>query len=209
MTLETELRAHVEQVLSGPGAEQALHDRIEAFAAEGGTRLGPNDKDGLTEFCTGYVRAVVDLLVACDGAAARAGALPFAGPVLQTAAGYFLHPVDFIPDDSGVFGLLDDAYLACRFVARISGMVAAARGVPLLDTSLDQRSPVVRLLIGEPLAMRLDAEVERTLAQVAAQLQMAQATPWQVSPSAWNRWVQGQNAVNAEAEILAIAGGSF
>jgi hypothetical protein len=152
---------------------------------------------------------VVDLLLACDSAAVRAGAIQFAGPLLQTAAGYFLQDRDYIPDDEGTWGLLDDAYLACRFVARISEIFAAAHGIPLLDTSLDQRSPTIRVLIGEPLATRLDSDIEATIAQVAAQLQLAQMKQWQPQQGGWNEWGRQQNVINAEAEIMRLASGAF
>lgn len=207
--LADQVKAHVESVLAGPAAARHLHERIEAFAAETGTQLGPNDTAGLTELCQGYVRAVVDLLVACDHAATQAGALPFAGPILQTAAGYFLQPRDFIPDQKGIYGLLDDAYLACRFVTRISQAYAAERGHPLIDTSLDQHSPVIRVLIGEPLASQLDGEIERTIQQVVAGLQFAQMQPWQLQQAGWRSWAQRENVINAEAEISRIASSSY
>jgi len=207
--LAAQLKSHVETVLAQPQADKQLHQRIEEFAAAGGTRLGPNDKEGLGAFCRGYIRAVVDLLLACDVAATQAGALQFAGPLLQTAAGYFLQERDYIPDSEGSWGLLDDAYLACRFVARISQIVAAARGIPLLDTALDQRSPTIRVLLGEPLASRLDSDVEETIAQVTTQLQLAQMQQWQLQQGGWNAWAVQQNVINTEAEIMRIASGGF
>lgn len=207
--LGTQLMTHVEGILAKPQAKRHVHERIEEFAVEGGTKLGPNDKDELTAFCEGYVRAVVDLLRNCDVAATQAGALQFAGPILQTAAGYFLQHRDYIPDDKGVYGLLDDAYLACRFVTRISQLFEAERGVPLLDTSLDEHSPTIRVLIGEPLATQLDYDVEHTIAQGVAQLQFAQMHPWHVQRGSWNDWVHRENVTNTEAEIMRIASGGF
>ena len=207
--LAAQLESHVETVLAQPHANQQLHERIEAFAAAGGTTLGPDDKDGLAALCEGYIRAVVDLLLACDVAATNAGAIQFAGPLLQTAAGYFLEDRDYIPDANGTWGLLDDAYLACRFVARISELFAAARGIPLLDTSLDERSPVIRVLLGKPLASRLDADIEQTIAEVTGRLQLAQMQQWQLPGGGWNEWANQQNVINTEAEIMRIASGGF
>jgi hypothetical protein len=51
--LAAQLKSHVETVLAQPMAHQRLHERIEAFAAEGGTTLGPNDNEGLSAFCKG------------------------------------------------------------------------------------------------------------------------------------------------------------
>ena len=204
------LASHVEQTLDAPDARAALDARLEAFAAEGGAALGPGDKRGMADLAEAYVRSTVDLLVACDQAAGAAGIAAFAAPVLQTAINYFLSPADHIPDNNGLYGLMDDAYLACRFCARMSEMVRQQRGFALFDTSLDAHSPVIRVLIGEPLASRLDRDIETTLAAVLAQVQMAQLQPIQANPRAgWNDWMRRENEIAVETEIMAIAGGSF
>lgn len=155
------------------------------------------------------MRATVDLLLACDAAATAVGAGQFAAPILQTAAGYFLQPQDYIPDQQGPYGLLDDAYLACRFVAGVSQAYAAATGTPLLDMSLDARSSTVRAVIGEPLASQLDRDVQQTLHAAAAQVRLAQMQPWPVQRTGWSDWAHAENAVNAEAEIASITSGWF
>jgi uncharacterized membrane protein YkvA (DUF1232 family) len=203
-----QIRAHVETTLAESGARRHIYQRIDEFAGGGGTTLGPDDRENLSAFCEGYIRNVVDLLIVCDAAATRTGASQFASPILQIAAGYFLNPHDYIPDGMGVLGLLDDAYLACRFVSRVSEIFAAERGFALLDTSLDRHSPTVRVLIGEPLATRLDTDIEHTIAHVAEQLRFAQIQQWIVQPS-WNAWAQRENVVNTEAQIMSIASGNF
>jgi hypothetical protein len=204
MTLAMQLQNHVEGVLAQPRARRNLRERIDAFAAEQGMTLAPGDADGLSQLSEDYVRAVVDLLIACDVASTRAGAAEFAAPILRYAAGYFLQEQDLIPEEKGLYGLLDDAYLACRFVARISETFQAANGVPLLDVSLDQKSPIIRLLIGEPIASALDTDVEQKLALVIQQIQFSRMSPWPVQV---REWAQRENAVNVEAQISSIVTG--
>lgn len=204
MALALQLQNHVESVLAQPGARDALRARIGAFAAERGMALGPDDTDGLAQLSEDYVRAVVDLLIACDVASTRAGALPFAGPILQYAAAYFLEEQDLIPETKGLYGLLDDAYLACRFVAGISAAFQAVHGVALLDVSLDRKSPIIRVLLGEPVAGLLDADVEAKTAAVVQRIQFAAMAPWPVQVA---EWAQRENAVNVEAQISSIVTG--
>lgn len=199
---------HIDAVLAAPDARRALDARLEAFAEENDITLGPTDREGMAELAEGYVRAVADLLLACDAAATAAGVQAFTAPVVLTAAEYFLRPQDWIPDPNGLYGLLDDAYLACRFVARMSQLVAAERGVPLVDTTLDAHSATIRVLIGEPLAARLDAEVEATLGAVLGQLQLSRMQPLS-APGAWSQWAHRENVINTEAQILAIASGGY
>lgn len=206
--LGKEIVEHIDSTLSAPTAGEAFGARLEQFAAGNSSKLESSDKAAMMSLAEDYVRSVGNLLIECDRTAITAGIQRFTAPILQTAANYFLNPNDYIPDEKGLYGLLDDAYLACRFVARISQLVTAERGFPLLDTSLDQHSAIIRILIGEPLASRLDQDVESTLQAVLSQIQMEQLQQLQLQQN-WNKWAHKQNVINTEAEIMAIASGSF
>jgi uncharacterized membrane protein YkvA (DUF1232 family) len=201
---------HIDTLLSRPTANDALQARLEQFADDHSITLGPNDKAAMTELAEGYVRTVANLLIECDIAATASGIQRFTAPIIQTAAGYFLNPRDFIPDKEGLYGLLDDAYLACRFIVRISEIVAAERGFPLIDTAVDQHSPTIRVLIGEPLGTQLNNEVEGVIHRVLSQLQMEQMQALQFRNN-WNQnqWAHRQNVINTEAQIMSIASGNF
>jgi len=199
---------HIDTLLSSSTANDALEARLEQFADDHSITLGPNDKAAITELAEGYVRAVANLLIECDMAATAAGIQRFASPIIQTAAEYFLSPKDYIPDDEGLYGLLDDAYLACRFIIRISEIIAAERGFPLIDTSLDRHSPTIRVLIGEPLATRLDNDVEGVIQTVLSQIQLEQIQALQFSNN-WNQWAHQENVINTEAQIMSIASGNY
>jgi hypothetical protein len=199
---------HIDTLLSSSTATDALEARLEQFADDHSITLGPNDKAAMTELAEGYVRAVANLLIECDVAAAAAGIQRFTSPIIETAAEYFLNPKDYIPDDEGLYGLLDDAYLACRFIVRISEIIAAERGFPLIDTSLDRHSPTIRVLIGEPLGTQLNNEVEGIIQTVLSQIQMEQIQALQFSHN-WNQWAHQENVINTEAQIMSIASGNF
>jgi len=195
---------HIDTILSNSNATEALEARIDQFAKERTFTLGPNDKAGMTQLSEDYVRAVANLLIECDVAATAAGIQRFTSPIIQIAASYFLSPKDYIPDDKGLYGLLDDAYLACRFIARISEIVAAERGFALIDTSLDTHSPAIRVLIGEPVATQLDQDIENVIQTVLSQIQMEQLQALQFQNN-WNQWAHRENVINAEAQIMSIA----
>jgi len=199
---------HIDTILSSATANDALEARLEQFADDHSITLGPNDKAAMAELAEGYIRAVANLLIECDIAATAAGIQRFASPIIQTAAEYFLSPKDYIPDDQGLYGLLDDAYLACRFIVRISEIIAAEQGVALIDTSLDRHSPTIRVLIGEPLATRLDNDVESVIQTVLSQIQMEQIQALQLRNN-WNQWAHQGNVINTEAQIMSIASGNY
>ena len=199
---------HIDTLLSSSTANDALEARLEEFADDHSITLGPNDKAAMTELAEGYVRAVANLLIECDIAAAASGIQRFTSPIIQTAAGYFLNPKDYIPDNEGLYGLLDDACLACRFIVRISEIIAAERGFPLIETSIDQHSPTIRVLIGEPLGAQLNNEVEGVIQSVLSQLQMEHIQALHLRNN-WNQWAHQENVINTEAQIMSIASGNF
>lgn len=199
---------HIDTLLSTSTANDAFEARLEQFADDNSITLEPNDKAAMTELAEGYVRAVANLLIECDMAAAAAGIQRFTSPIIQTAAEYFLNPKDYIPDDEGLYGLLDDAYLACRFIVRISEIIAAERGFPLIDTSLDRFSPTIRVLIGEPLGTQLDHDVEGVIQTVLSQIQIEQIQALQFRNN-WNQWAHQENVINTEAQIMSIASGNY
>ena len=205
------ITAHIDSILSGKNSLNKFRKRVEEFARDNSVSLGPNDKEGMAQLAESYVRSVADLLSECEKQSAAMGLQRFTLPILQRAVAYFLNPVDYIPDDKGLYGLLDDAYLACRFVTRISNLVQLQNGYPLLDTSLDERSPAIRVLLGEPLATQLDQEIESTLNAVIVQIQIEQIQNIQLSDQYYSRseWAHTQNVINTEAEILSIASGEF
>jgi uncharacterized membrane protein YkvA (DUF1232 family) len=199
---------HIDTILSRPNAHDALEARLDQFAEDHSITFGPNDKAAMTELAEGYVRAVANLLIECDIAATASGIQRFTAPIIQIAAGYFLNPRDFIPDKEGLYGLLDDAYLACRFIVRISEIVSAERGFPLIETAVDQHSSTIRVLLGEPLGTQLNNEVEGVIHSVLSQLHMEQMQALQFRNN-WNQWAHRQNVINTEAQIMSIASGNF
>jgi uncharacterized membrane protein YkvA (DUF1232 family) len=204
------IQNHVQMVLAQADSKDIFEQRLEQLAGEDPDSLTKKSRKNIRKLAKNYVESTVWLLAEVDGITTQLGLQSSAGPVLQTAAAYFLSPDDMIPDQQGLYGLLDDAYLAVRFMARLSEVYAAQSGVPLFDVSLDSKSPTIRQLIGEPLATQLDSAVEQGVTQALSQAALAQLTPYQYrSPAHWNQWMHHQNQVAVEAEISAIAGGAF
>ena len=74
-------------------------------------------------------------------------------PLLNHAEGYFVQPVDLIPEmTQGLAGLLDDSYLVLRILQNLD------RGPDrFLDWDLGHPLEFLRRLVGEEVASKLDA----------------------------------------------------
>jgi hypothetical protein len=205
----SQVQAHVDNVLGAPDAKLAIGERVQALFQTHPPEEVARLTGEISDHAENYFRGTVWILGQCDQAAAAAGLTHSVGPVLLQSANYFLNPADYLPDQYGLLGLLDDAYLCCRFMAELNALYRAENGVDLLDLSLDQAcSPTVRNLIGPPIDAQLDMAVQQGIQQVLQLVQLSQMQPIRYqSPAHWNEWVDGENAVNVEAEISSITTG--
>jgi uncharacterized membrane protein YkvA (DUF1232 family) len=147
-----------------PDWVEAAHARW-SKAARYATGLAEMTKfsDVILPFIQAYVEGTPDLLDAAFDAATAAGAGPAMQPIFDAALKYWQDPVDLVPDDLGMLGLLDDAYLSLRLLESVSAVQRAKTGRPLLSIDLEEINHRARQLLGEPTAARLDELVEETL----------------------------------------------
>lgn len=83
-------------------------------------------------------------------------------PLLDHAANYFIQPMDLIPEMThGLAGLLDDTYLVLRILRSLEDGPK-----PLVEWDLEEPMQVMRHLIGEDVARRLDLIAERVMEEV-------------------------------------------
>jgi len=207
------LRQQIATVLSLPHSRQVFDARLQQIAGAQSQVLSQIAMDEIAGVAEQYVTETVDLLEACDFASNQASVAYLVSPMLNAAAQYFLNPQDFIPDNAGLYGLLDDAYLARTLIAQISDLYRQNAGVPLLPIDLHRDNQVIRSIIGEPVASQLDLAVASTLQAVIIQQNMAslyaQGSPLDIQggsqtggPGSWGGCVEDELArLGAECGI--------
>ena len=168
-----ELSAYVEDCLSREGATDHFMRRLAEMASAPGHSPSERDTECLSVLAVDYLRAVVGMLQECESAAERTGARGFADPLLKIAVRYFFEPDDLIPDAMGLYGLIDDAYLAHKFILGLSKLVESEKGFPLLPMASGDSILVIRGIIGDEIAGKLDAKVEANIRSVTVRNQMA------------------------------------
>jgi uncharacterized membrane protein YkvA (DUF1232 family) len=162
---------------------RTLGSLIQQFSQLRGIRPSPEQIASTVAFVEDYVRHAPALLELLAAAARRTGAAQEVAPVLDAAEQYFFAPLDLIPDQLGLVGLMDDAYLAHSLIHAASDRYRQRTGVPLLSlpAGLAQANQVIRALIGEPIASQLDLAVVGVLGMPAIQQALAQL-PLMASP---------------------------
>jgi len=137
--------------------------------ARTGTRMSADEQEQCLNFVKAYITETPDIMDAVYAAAEKAGALAPMRPIFDAAFRYWEERNDFIPDNLGLIGYADDAYLTRKFMATISKLHASRAGQPLLPVDLTPPNLVMRALIGEPIASRLDAHVAPAIANLIVQ----------------------------------------
>ena len=90
----------------------------------------------LTRFVAAYIDEVPDLLDAANEVAREAGIESQIKPVLKIAEQYFLQPPNIMAGHVGLDSLLDEAYLAHRFVEEVNDLYIKHFGQPLIPLDM-------------------------------------------------------------------------
>ena len=160
-------------------------------------QLPETDANGvLTRFVATYIDEVPDLLDAANEVAKEAGIESQIKPVLKIAEQYFLQPPAIMAGHIGLDSLLDEAYLAHRFVEEVNDLYIKHLGQPLIPLDMTVANLIAHQLIGEDFANQLDAAVHHAvdmmLNEESFALESVEAYRERLtSPetgAAWKRW---------------------
>ena len=141
------------------------------LAKANGRRVTELQVQKVINFLGEYIQHAPALMERVENAATNAGTLGDVKPILDATEDYFLAPDDTIPDNLGLVGLVDDAYLTHSLMQAISDLYKARSGESLMPLEAHEDNAFVRRLIGEPFASMLDDRVSATLE--SAQMQRA------------------------------------
>ncbi|MBI1299936.1 DUF1232 domain-containing protein [bacterium] len=168
------VRQQTAAVRAQPGSAYYLRQRLNAFLHEQGQESLPDTEvDQLIQILEEYIDYTPTLLEQCTTIAQLSGVGSTAAPFLQQAAHYFLEPNDLIPDHYGLYGLLDDAYLANSYLMDLSLRYKRLIGISLLPVDLCNTNQIVRAVIGEQVAAQLD-QIWQETARIATAHSMQQ-----------------------------------
>lgn len=128
-----------------------LHDAI---------KLPPKEAaDLLAHFIVRYISQVPEFIDAITEMSREAGIYEDVSPLLDIASDYFLTPPDIIGSHSQLEALLDESYLAHRFLEEINDRFIGFCGIPLAPMDMTRANVIAHELIGEPFANELDQAV--------------------------------------------------
>jgi len=177
---------------------QTAHDLqrlLMAVARQRGAEPGAQELAQGSGFICNYLEQVPYLLTVAWTSARNVGLEDEMASILQMVVSYWIEDNDVIPDNIGVFGLLDDAYCTLSSMQAVSDLYRMQTGKHLFPDDLTAANEVMRKIIGEPYTTELDelvseaiedAGVEKAVKRLASpekqKLLDSQATIWNHGP---------------------------
>lgn len=157
------IRAQIEEARTIERQSGVLYQAVVNLARQNGSSVSALQVGKVIDVVTEYIESAPALMLIVEKAAKENGGQPLIQPLLDAIEDFFLAPDDIIPDQLGLAGLLDDAYLAHTLLAAISKKYELHSGKPLLPKDAFEANTFIRRLIGEPFVSMLDEHVSGVL----------------------------------------------
>lgn len=176
--ISQQIRQHIQKVKDLPQSESYLQQHLETLANQPNVQMSTEDIQQLRNLLEVYIDQAPDLLDTLWARGQQAGITQQLLPIIQMAGNYFLIVQDIIPDQQGLYGLLDDAYATQHFVQSASDSYRRLTGLPLIQESLQQRNTIIRSIIGDAVASELDTMVTTAMQTAAYNQTQQQLGQW-------------------------------
>ena len=131
-----------------------------------------------SSFIYNYLEQVPYMLTVAWTSARNVGLETEVASILKMVESYWIEDDDVIPDNLGIFGLLDDAYCSLLSMQTLSDLYRMQSGKHLFPDDLTDANKIMRKIIGEPYTSELDELVNRAIAEA----KIEEAVKWLASP---------------------------
>lgn len=186
--------AQIQKIISDQFADPQSAKDLQKLLKEVAERQGaqPNALELAhgSSFIYNYLEQVPYLLTVAWTSARNVGLENEVTSILKMVESYWIEDDDVIPDNLGIFGLLDDAYCSLSSMQSLSDLYRMQSGKHLFPDDLSAANDIMRKIIGEPYISQLDELVGEAIADA----RVAEAVKWLASP-------EKQQLLDSEATI--------
>ena len=174
--------AQIQKIISDQFADPQSAKDLQKLLKEVAERQGAQP-DALelahgSSFIYNYLEQVPYLLTVAWTSAKNVGLETEVTSILKMVESYWIEDDDVIPDNLGIFGLLDDAYCSLSSMQSFSDLYRMQSGKHLFPDDLSAANDIMRKIIGEPYISQLDKLVNEAIADA----RVAEAVKWLASP---------------------------
>ena len=161
--------AQIQKIISDQFADPQSAKDLQKLLKEVAERQGAQP-DALelahgSSFIYNYLEQVPYLLTVAWTSARNVGLETEVTSILKMVESYWIEDDDVIPDNLGIFGLLDDAYCSLSSMQSLSDLYRMQSGKHLFPDDLSAANDIMRKIIGEPYITELDAIVSTAVSE--------------------------------------------
>lgn len=159
--------AEIQKIISDQFADPRSAPDLRKLLKKVASRVGANpDNADLargSSFIYNYLEQVPYLLTVAWTSAKNVGLETEVKSILEMVESYWIEDDDVIPDNLGIFGLLDDAYCSLSSMQTLSDLYRMQSGKHLFPDDLTGANNIMRKIIGEPFITKLDEIVNKAI----------------------------------------------
>ena len=161
-----------------PQSAMDLQKLLKNVAEKHGTQPSVKELAQGSSFIYNYLEQVPYLLTVAWTSARNVGLETEVTSILKMVESYWIEDDDVIPDNLGIFGILDDAYCSLSSMQTLSDLYRMQSGKHLFPDDLSAANEVMRKIIGEPYISQLDELVGKAIEDA----KVKEAVKWLASP---------------------------
>ncbi len=174
--------AQIQKIISDqfadPQSAKDLQKLLKEVAERQGAQPSAMELAHGSSFIYNYMEQVPYLLTVAWTSARSVGLETEVASILKMVESYWIEGNDVIPDNLGIFGLLDDAYCSLSSMQSLSDLYRMQSGKHLFPDDLSAANSIMRKIIGEPYISQLDELVGKAIADARVE----DAVKWLASP---------------------------
>ena len=191
----THIRKIIADQFADPRSALDLRNLLNKIAGREGVHPNELELAHGSSFIYNYIEQVPYLLTVAWTSARNVGLETEVIRILEMVESYWIEDDDVIPDNLGIFGLLDDAYCSLSSMQKVSDLYRMQTGKYLFPDDLTAANRIMGKIIGEPYTSQLDEIVSKAVAEARVeqavkllsspekqQLIDSQATIWNHGP---------------------------
>lgn len=174
--------AQIQKIISDqfadPQSAMDLQKLLKEVAERQGAQPNAMELAHGSSFIYNYLEQVPYLLTVAWTSAKNVGLETEITSILKMVESYWIEDDDVIPDNLGIFGLLDDAYCSLSSMQSLSDLYRMQSGKHLFPDDLSAANSIMRKIIGEPYISQLDELVSEAITDAKVE----EAVKWLASP---------------------------
>ena len=161
--------ARIQKIISehfaDANAASDLRKLLKEVASKEGVDPGNRELAQGSGFVYDYIEQVPYMLTVAWTSARNVGIETEVQQILRMVESYWIEDDDVIPDNLGIFGILDDAYCSLSSMQAVSDLYRKQTGKFLFPDDLTSANRIMRKIIGEPYTTQLDEIVSKAVAE--------------------------------------------